>query len=166
MAVEGPMTDVTRREMLRGVVLGAALLVAGRASADAAGKVYGSGVSKRDAVAVKALLEQPDRYVGTTVRVEGTVSAVCQGMGCWLEIADPALGRGVRFKVQDGVIVFPRDAVGKKASAEGVFEEIATSPVREAHQENARAKESAGVPTPATPTEKIYWVRASGAVLY
>ena len=48
-------------------------------------------------------------------------------MGCWIEIADPALGRGVRFKAKDGVIVFPKEASGRKVSAQGTFEEIATS---------------------------------------
>lgn len=162
------MTDLTRRQLVlaSGLAVGGAWLTAAAAWAEVPGKVYGAGVSLKNAVAVKALLEQPERYVGKTVRVDGVVSAVCQGMGCWLEIADPAIGRGVRFKVQDGVIVFPKDAAGKRASAEGVFEQITTSPVREAHQEHAKAKDAAGTPAPAGPTENIYWVRASGAVLY
>jgi hypothetical protein len=135
-------------------------------SAQPSGKVYGEGVSATSAVTVQALLDHPDRYLGKTVRVDGTVSAVCQAMGCWLEIGDPAIGRGVRFKVKDGVVVFPKDAAGRKASAEGIFEEIATSPVREAHQEDPRTRAADGAPLPATPTEKIYWVRARGAVLY
>lgn len=134
--------------------------------AQAPGKVYGDGVAATSAVAVQALLDHPDRYVGKTVRVDGTVSAVCQSMGCWLEIGDSAIGRGVRFKVTDGVVVFPKDAAGRKASAEGVFEQIATSPVREAHHDDPRARSAAGTPVPAMPTEKIYWVRASGAILY
>ncbi len=149
-----------------GALVCAMLCLAASAVAQPAGKVYGAGVSAESAVTVQALLDHPDRYVGRTVRVDGTVSAVCQAMGCWLEIGDPAIGRGVRFKVQDGVVVFPRDAVGRTASAQGVFEEIATSPVREAHQEDPRARAADGTPQPATPTEKIYWVRASGAILY
>lgn len=160
------MTNLTRRQRAWGLTLGGLWLAAATAWAEAPGKVYGAGVSLETAVTVKALLEQPERYVGKTVRVDGTVSAVCQGMGCWLEISDPTIGRGVRFKVQDGVIVFPRDAAGRKASAQGVFEQIVTSPVREAHQEHAKAKDAAGTPAPAGPTEKLFWVRASGAVLY
>lgn len=157
---------MTRRQMVWGLALAGTWLAAAPGWAETPGKVYGAGVSLDSVVAVKALLEQPDRYVGKTVRVDGVVSAVCQSMGCWLEISDPAIGRGIRFKVQDGVIVFPKDAAGRKASAQGVFEQIATSPVREAHQEHAKAKDAAGTPVPAAPTEKIYWVRASGAVLH
>lgn len=134
--------------------------------AEPAGKVYGDGVTQKVAVPVATLLSAPDRYVGQTVRVDGVISAVCQSMGCWLEITDPALGRGIRFKVQDGVIVFPKDAAGRQASAQGVFEQIATSPVREAHHQDARAAESNGTPAPTLPTEKVYWVRASGAVIH
>lgn len=151
------------------VCLGAGAIVLGLVAslgAQAPGKVYGAGVSVANAVAVQMLLDHPDRYVGKTVRVDGTVSAVCQSMGCWLEMSDPAIGRGVRFKVKDGVVVFPRDAAGRKASAEGGFEQIATSPVREAHHDDPRARPADGTPVPATPTEKVYWVRARGAILY
>ncbi len=132
------------------------------------GKSYGEGVTMKTPVAVAALLESPKAHVGKTVRVDGVVSKVCQAMGCWIEIADPALGRGVRFKAKDGVIVFPKDAPGRKVAAQGVFEEIATSPVRETHDAHARSAEASGKPASpsGTPTEKIYWVRVTGAVLY
>jgi hypothetical protein len=130
------------------------------------GKQYGAGVTATRSVPVATLLQQPAAHVGKTVRVDGVVSKVCQAMGCWIEIADPALGRGIRFKAKDGVIVFPKDATGRKVSAEGTFEEIATSPVRESHGEHAASAANSGQPTPAAPTEKIYWVRASGAILY
>ena len=64
------------------------------------------------------------------------------------------------------MIVFPKDAAGRKVSAQGTFEEIATSAVRESHAEHAKSAENSGKPVPGKPTEKIYWVRVSGAVLY
>ena len=130
------------------------------------GKTYGEGVTLKRSVPVGTLLSTPAAHLGKVVRVDGVVSKVCQSMGCWLEVADPALGRGVRFKARDGVIVFPKDASGRKVSAQGVFEEIATSPVRESHGEHARSAENSGKPAPGTPTEKIYWVRATGVILY
>jgi hypothetical protein len=134
--------------------------------ADEVGKTYGAGVTLKRAVPIATLLTTPQAHAGKAVRVDGVVRQVCQSMGCWVEIADPALGRGLRFKARDGVIVFPKEAVGHKISAEGTFEEIATSPEREAHAAHARAPENSGKPVPASPTEKIYWVRVSGAVLY
>jgi hypothetical protein len=150
------------RPLALGLFLVSALMAAPVArAADDAGKVYGDGVSARRAVPIAALLETPTAHAGKTV-----VTQVCQSMGCWIEIGDPALGRGVRFKAKDGVIVFPKEAVGRKVSAQGTFEEIATSPVREAHGEHAKSAENSGKPPVSTPTEKIYWVRVTGAVLY
>ncbi|BCS33474.1 hypothetical protein TBR22_A27010 [Luteitalea sp. TBR-22] len=149
------------------LLLAAGLLAAPTTrAAEDAGKVYGEGVTAKRAVPIAALLDKPTAHTGKTVRVDGVVTQVCQSMGCWIEIGDPALGRGVRFKAKDGVIVFPKEAVGRKVSAQGTFEEIATSPVREAHAEHARSAENSGKPPVTTPAEKIYWVRVTGAVLY
>ena len=75
--------------------------------------------------------------------MDGVVTQVCQSMGCWIEIADPALGRGIRFKAKDGVIVFPKDASGRKVSAQGTFEEIAYVAVRESHGGRTRPPRTA-----------------------
>lgn len=154
---------------LRTRALGLVLMcgvAAAPAFADEPGKTYGAGVSLERAVPIASLLDAPHTHAGKTVRVDGVVTQVCQSMGCWIEIGDPALGRGVRFKARDGVIVFPRDAVGRQVSAQGTFEEIASSPLREAHAEHDKSGASDGRPTAAAPTEKVYWVRVSGAVLH
>ncbi len=148
------------------LLMGLGGLAAASTLADETGKTYGAGVTLTRAVPIATLLNTPQKHAGTSVRVDGVVSQVCQSMGCWIEIADPALGRGVRFKARDGVIVFPKEVVGRKVSAQGTFEEILTSPVRESHGEHAKSAESGGRPVAATPTEKIYWVRATGAVVY
>ena len=149
-----------------GLLLGALAIGGVGLTAADEGRTYGTGVTLARAVPVKTLLDTPGPHVGRNVRVDGVVSKVCQSMGCWIEISDPAIGRGIRFKARDGVIVFPRDAPGRKVSAQGVFEEIATSPVREIHAEHAKSAENSGKPAPAAPAEKIYWVRATGAILY
>ena len=89
---------------------------------------YGDGVTIEQAVAVETLLASPDDYIGKTVRVDGVITGVCKKRGCWMQVTDPETGNGVRIKVDDGVIVFPYEAMGKKASAEGVFEAITLSP--------------------------------------
>ena len=86
----------------------------------------GAGVSLKDATSIKALVERPREYLGQTVRVDGVATAVCSHMGCWMAVAAPddPTGPTVRLKVDDGVIVFPVTAKGKKVSAEGVFETV------------------------------------------
>jgi Domain of unknown function (DUF4920) len=115
----------------------------------------GAGVSLKDSTAVKALVEQPAAYVGKTLRVDGVATAVCSAMGCWMAVAAEGDEKGatVRIKVDDGVIVFPMTAKGRKVSAEGVFEAVGG---------NAKAREAAGEAAKASQT---YQLKATGAVI-
>jgi len=127
-----------RRWLILAVVLGAALGT-GRVAADE-GTTYGKGVTLDSAVPITQLLAAPEVYVGRKVRVEGVISAVCAKRGCWMTVTDPESGKGVRIKVEDGVIVFPMEAMGRRAAAEGVFEVV--GPAGE-HAEHARHGEQA-----------------------
>ena len=89
----------------------------------AEGKTYGKGVTANDIVAISDLMASPDAYVGKTIRVEGLITDVCPKRGCWMDLAGEK-DQAVRIKVDDGDIVFPLDAKGKKAVAEGVFTKI------------------------------------------
>ena len=89
----------------------------------AAETVYGAGVKLDETVKISTLLEQPDRYLGKTVRVEGKITEVCAMKGCWMELAEGP-GARIRVKVEDDVIAFPISARGKTGVAEGVLEAI------------------------------------------
>jgi hypothetical protein len=128
-------------------------------SADEKGTTYGNGVKLTTSVKVADLLAMPDHYVGKNVRVDGTVRAVCQEMGCWIQIADDEKTDGIQFKVDDGVIVFPKDAKGKRASAEGAFEKISAGDPHAA--EAAKHAEQQGVTK-----APQYRIKATGAVVY
>jgi hypothetical protein len=88
------------------------------------GTKYGEGVTLTAATPIADIVAAPETYLGKTVRVDGTVTAVCEEMGCWMELSDPAISKGLRFKVEDGVIVFPLSAKGRRASAQGAVEKI------------------------------------------
>jgi len=95
---------------------------------------YGDGVTLDKATAIVELLDHPEKYAGEKVRIDGVVTAVCQKRGCWMQITDADTGKGIRIKVEDGVIVFPATAVGHEASAEGVFEML-PAPVQQQREE-------------------------------
>ena len=78
----------------------------------------GEPVDVAEVTPIADILAAPGDYEGKTVKVEGEVDGVCTRMGCWMDIGDEA-GNHIRIKVQDGVIVFPGDSVGKKACAQG-----------------------------------------------
>jgi hypothetical protein len=63
------------------------------------------------------LAADPAHFDGQTVRVEGSVSAVCEMKGCWMLLVDG--DAEVRVKVPDDLIVFPAAAVGERAAAQG-----------------------------------------------
>jgi hypothetical protein len=85
----------------------------------AEGKVYGEGVGDGETTEVGAILANPEKFENKEVRVEGMITDVCPKRGCWFEMAGKKPGEKLRFKVQDGVMVFPMDAKGKKAVAQG-----------------------------------------------
>ncbi len=132
------------------------------AAATAQEKKYGNGVTLTTATAVESLLSQPQQYLGKTVRVDGVITAVCEMAGCWLELADAKPGaKTLRFKVDDGVIVFPVSAKGRRASAEGVFEKLSGEMAKE--YEADREKSKGGDTKNAVPS---FQVKATGAVIY
>ncbi len=125
-------------------------------------KKYGAGVTLATTTSIDNLLAQPDKYLGKTVRVDGVVTAVREMAGCWLELGSGKTGaKTLRFKVDDGVIVFPLSAKGKKASAEGVFERVSGEMAKEYAADQEKSK--GGDTKNAVPA---FQVKATGAVIY
>jgi hypothetical protein len=138
----------------------AALLALGVVSIPVEQVKLGAGVALKEVTPIKALVDTPADYVGKTLRVDGIATAVCESMGCWMAVAadDTKDAKTVRLKVEDGVIVFPISAKGKKVSAEGVFEEIGAKDEHggEAAAEHARQDAQAS---------KKYQIKATGAII-
>ena len=123
-------------------------------------QTYGDGVSLKDTTPLAQVIEKPADFEGKTVRVEGTVTAVCMHMGCWMALTADAGSntRTMLIKVDDGVIVFPSSVKGKRAAAQGVIERIgAGTEGAEAASEQARST-GASAPT--------WQLKATGALVY
>jgi hypothetical protein len=122
---------------------------------------FGAGVTLKEATPIASILAKPEDFVGKTIRVDGVATAVCTHMGCWMAVADEKDADKkdaptVRLKVDDGVIVFPVTAKGKKVSAEGTFELATTEEAKEAAGEHAKHDPKA---------QKSYQLKASGAIV-
>jgi len=93
----------------------------------AAEEKFGAGVTLAETTAIADVVKDPAAFAGKTIRIDGTVTAVCENMGCWMAVgeSDAKDAPTVRVKVDDGVIVFPVTAKGKKVSAQGTFERTA-----------------------------------------
>ena len=97
---------------------------AAKPAAKVPGTTYGAGVTLPETVTISELKANVDTYVGKEVRVEGLVSAVCPKRGCWFDMAGEKPGESMRFKVKDGVMVFPMEASGKYAVAQGTVRKM------------------------------------------
>ena len=84
-------------------------------------KNYGKTLTLKDVTRVSEILANPEKFNGKRVRVQGAVVDVCSKRGCWIRLASDKEYESIVFKVEDGVIVFPMDAKGKTAVAEGVI---------------------------------------------
>jgi hypothetical protein len=126
----------------------------------------GKPLTLKQATPIASLAGEPEKYVGKTVQAEGKVTEVCQNMGCWMVLVDNA-GKSVRLKVKDGEIVFPKDAVGKIAVAEGrwvkleLTKEQAIARAKHEAEENGKPFEPSSITGPMT----IYQIQGTGAVV-
>ena len=127
------------------------------------GRIYGAGVQQTESVSMAAIRKDPDAWVGKRVRIEGTVVDVCPMRGCWFEMAGNTPGESMRFKVKDGVMVFPMSARGQHAVAEGVVRKIPLNLEQTRRVMAHEAEEKGEQFDPAGVTEAITLVRLDGA---
>jgi len=126
----------------------------------------GKPLSVKEPVSIATLLAHPDDYAGKTVQVKGKITEVCQMMGCWMDLVGDG-GQKIRIKVNDGEIVFPKDASGKAAVAEGRFTKTvltrdqAVAQAEEEAQETGRKFDPASVKSGMT----LYQIQGTGAVI-
>jgi hypothetical protein len=151
---------------MRNVAVGVALLVLASCQASGfEGTQYGEPLTLKSVTSVAAILADPAAYVGERVLVSGTVVDVCEKQGCWLELE--ADGGAIRVKVDDGVIVFPLSARGRRALAEGIVEERNLT-FEQALAEAQHHAEEHGVefdPTTVTGPKTTYRIKGIGALI-
>ena len=115
---------------------------------------YGQALSGARVVRIAELLRSPGEYLGEKVRVVGLVDDICPMEGCWIDILESQSRESIRFKVADGVIVFPVEAKGREVVAEGVLrkhemsQERATAWLRHLAEEKGEAFDATSVTGP------------------
>ncbi|MBK9033853.1 MAG: DUF4920 domain-containing protein [Myxococcales bacterium] len=134
----------------------------GTAVATADGQAFGAGVKLGESTPIASILADPKAFAGKTVRAEGMIVDVCPKRGCWFEMAGAAPGEKLRFKVVDGEMVFPMDAKGKHAVAEGVVAVTEMSLEDSVDYAKYQAEEKGETFDPASVTAPITVVRLDG----
>jgi hypothetical protein len=123
---------------MRRVATTAVVMLACASMVLAAGvKKYGKDLTLKETTKVSAIYASPESFNGKRVKVQGPIVAVCEMKGCWIELGSDKEFQTIRFKVEDGVIVFPMTAKGLTATVEGVV----TVETLSVEEQIARAKE-------------------------
>jgi hypothetical protein len=135
---------------------------------------FGAGVAIDQPTPIADIVANPEKFVGMTLRIDGTATAVCAHMGCWMAVSESGKegAATVRLKVEDGVIVFPVSAKGKAVSAQGTFERIKADDVEgneaaaeHAKQTPAAAGEHAAHQAKPDAAAAKYQLKATGAIV-
>jgi hypothetical protein len=113
---------------------------------------FGKPLTINQTTSISDILNEPQKYDGKRVLVEGKINGVCEKMGCWVMIQGANDKEPIRFKVQDGVIVFPKSVNGKSARAEGVVSVKTLSAEEQITEGQNHASETGGTFDPATVT--------------
>jgi|GEM_PF-1727295 len=109
---------------------------------DSGARLFGTELSAdRETVELAALIASPNDYAGQVVKTEGTISAVCQRMGCWMEMTTAEGGPAIRVPMAGHSFFLPKDVSGARATIEGSFEvaELPAATQEHLREEGAQA---------------------------
>lgn len=121
-------------------------------------KKYGKEITIKEKTKISDILKSPAEFEGKRVLVEGTVVGVCEKRGCWIKLASDEGFGTIRIKVNDGEIVFPLEAKGKKALVEGnVYSFVAKT--KHEHKDGDKKCDTD------SSKKKIYQIKGIGAVI-
>jgi hypothetical protein len=86
-------------------------------SATSSSVKLGAPLGKSPLVPLASIASDTTKYAETKVKTEGRVTAICQAMGCWMEIADANGEAHIRMNGHNFFI--PKSASGRRAIVEG-----------------------------------------------
>jgi hypothetical protein len=88
------------------------------------GEAIGELIVRQDALRFAVVDANPSAFFERTLLVEATVTAVCQQMGCWMQVEDGGRTALVRWESGcGGQYAFPPGAVGRRVLIQGTFYE-------------------------------------------
>ncbi len=94
----------------------------GSASSLPSGNSIGMPMEARPILHFAVVDATPEKFFHQTLLVEGTVKAVCQNKGCWMQIEENGRVAWVRWETGcGGKYAFPKDAAGKRILVQGSF---------------------------------------------
>jgi hypothetical protein len=96
--------------------------------------------NKSPTVSLEEIFKNPGKYENKKIIIVGTVDAVCQKKGCWMELVPAAGEQGVRVRFKDYGFFVPKDAKGYKVRAEGKIKLVTLTKTDADHYEEEGAR--------------------------
>ncbi len=81
------------------------------------GRKFGDAVTEMSETRLGDIAADPAKFADQTVRTTGTVKAVCQSAGCWMEIGDDV--SRAHIKMAGHAFFVPKDGSGHTAIVQG-----------------------------------------------
>lgn len=112
------------------------------------GEVYGKALPAGKPITAAALLQEPLKYNGQRVMLEGVVSDVCKVKGCWMVMSDGE--RKMRVTFENYGFFVPKDCAGRSVRVEGSFavKEISVADAKHYLEDAGRHEDAAKITEP------------------
>ncbi len=81
---------------------------------------FGTAITETNQVALTSIAQTPADYANKVVKTTGTIKAVCQTAGCWMEIQDET--SRAHIKMSGHSFYVPKDASGRRAVVQGTVQ--------------------------------------------
>ncbi|HEX6766502.1 MAG TPA: DUF4920 domain-containing protein [Polyangiaceae bacterium] len=103
---------------------------------------YGEPLGSGSQVSLASVLEEPARFTGRTLLVEGHVRRACTKMGCWMELAENAKtdAPACRVIMKGHAFFVPTDSAGSSARVQGTLDVRRIDAAQVAHMESEGAE--------------------------
>ena len=126
---------------------------------------FGDKITPEDALSFEEVMTQLENKDSIAVKMTGTVNAVCQAKGCWMNISSEKMATKEMFvKFKDYGFFVPKDCSGKTAIMGGyAFREVTSiDELRHYAEDEGKSKEEIAAIT--EPVEELKFM-ASGVLL-
>jgi len=127
---------------------------------------FGEAIDREGAISFETLLENMADQDSMEAKVEGTVEAVCQMKGCWMNIksADSDVTSTMMVKFKDYGFFVPMDIAGRKVVMQGKAVREITSVDELRHYAEDAGKSEAEIAAITAPKEELKFM-ATGVLL-
>jgi hypothetical protein len=142
--------------------LAAVLLMAAPLALAGEPRVFGEGVSESETIPISKILEDPEPWVGKTVKIEGPIVFVCKHRGRSIDLASDKEFQQIKVMMSPGT--FPMEVMGEHAVAEGELKvrQLSEEETKNYLEHESKAHGGAHDPEEIDGPLRLYFVEGTG----